>query len=74
MLLGCLVVQFGVVWMNTHRRIDILILFRDSHGPSEIIRTRITRPDIQHRRNARVPRTLYDLVTVGIKLLAPTPN
>src|SRR5687767_5178513 len=54
--------------MNADARKDILVFLRNSDGLLEIVRMWVARPDVQHRRNARFPGTLYDFVTVVIEL------
>src|SRR5690606_4501079 len=68
MSFGLVVVQFRVVRMNTDRGPHILITLCNRNRPPKIIRMRITRPNIQHRRHARVPRSFNDLIPVLVKL------
>lgn len=67
---GVVVIELRVMRVNADRRINIVVLFRDIDCSPKIVRIRIARTDIQHRRDTGLGRPLNYLVTVAVELFA----
>jgi hypothetical protein len=56
--------------MNTDRRVNTFVSFRNFDGLSKIIRMRIAGSDVQHDPDAGVPGSANNFIAVGVKLIA----